>query len=132
MFLNSLNEAQRKSFLALATKMAMSDGHVAVQEVALLQDLADSFGEDLDPPAEEVYGPVNKAPFTTRSSRVLTLGCMYLIAYIDEHFHVDESSVLKAIVEAFEFSDDEVQEIKTWAKAEAQLTADLAAIIERV
>lgn len=131
MFLNSLDIAQRKSFLALATKMAMADGHVKVQEVALLQELAYVFGEDLDPPAEEVYGSVNKVPFTTRSSRVLTLAGMYLIAYIDDHFHVDESSVLDAIVEAFEFTDDEVTRIKAWAKAEADLMADLTAIIER-
>jgi len=128
MFLNSLNEDQRKSFLALATKMALADGHVAVQEVGILQELADIFGEDLEPPAEEVYGPVNTAPFDTRASRVLTLAGMFLIAYIDERFHVDESSVLADITKAFEFSAEETERLKAWAEAEAELTKELNSI----
>jgi len=130
MFLNRLNQDQKKSFLALATKMALADGRVAVQEVALLEDLADTFGHDLNIPAEEIFGATNPTPFTTRESRVVTLLGMYVVAYVDEKLHVDESMVLKETAKTFDFSPDEVQRIKNWAEAEAELFNQLTTFIE--
>jgi len=130
MFLYSLNENQRKSFLAMATKMAMADGHIAVQEVALLQELTDAFGDDLDVPAEEVYGAINVTPFDTRASRVLTLVGMIVIAKVDHHIHVDESTVIQEVTEAFNFSDEDCQRLTEWAEKEAALFNEINAIID--
>jgi uncharacterized tellurite resistance protein B-like protein len=132
MFLSRLNQDQRKSFLALATKMALADGRVAVQEIALLEGLADAFGHDMDVPAEEIFGATNIEPFDTRSSRIITLVGMFVVAYIDESLHIDESAVLQETIVAFEFSDEDVERIQEWAKAEAQQLNDLSAFIEAI
>lgn len=120
MFLNALNGEQRKSFLALAAKMALADGHVSPKEVPLLQELGDAFGHDLEFPVDEVKGPVNTAPFDTRESRVLTLLGVFVVAYVDNHLHDDESIILSEIIVAFGFSEQELIEMKAWAKIEAQ------------
>ncbi len=130
MFLNALTHDQRKSFLALAAKMALADGHVSPQEVPLLQELGDAFGHDLEFPLEEVEGPPNTAPFDTRASRVLALLGVFVVAYVDEHLHVDESKILGEIVYAFGFSEQELIEMKAWAKQEAQQFNALNAIIK--
>jgi len=46
MFMSRLNDAQRRSFLALTTKMALADGKVKPEEIALLEELAHAFGQD--------------------------------------------------------------------------------------
>jgi len=130
MFLCRLNQDQRKSFLALATKMAMADGRIAVQEVSFLEGLTELFGQDMDVPAEEVFGAINTAPFQTRASRVITLTGMFIVAFIDEHLHIDESSVLREAIEAFGFSEDEIQRIRDCAREEARLINELDAIIQ--
>ncbi len=130
MFLNSLNNDQRKSFLALATKMALADGRVAVQEVAILQELAVTFGHELDVPAEEVYGGINTAPFDNRSSRALTMMAMYFVAHVDEHLHIDESTVLVEVKEAFGFSDADAERLKAWAITEAEVFNAVNAFID--
>ncbi len=130
MFLSRLNQDQKKSFLALATKMALADGRVAVQEVALLEGLADTFGHDMDVPAEEIFGATNTGPFDTRASRVITLFGMFTVAFIDDNLHIDESTVLLETIAAFGFSDEEVEQIKDWAQAEARRFNELNAFIE--
>ena len=129
MFLNALNETQRKSFLALAAKMALADGHVSPKEVPLLQELGNAFGHDLEFPLEEVQGPVNTAAFDSRISKVLTLLGVFVVAYVDDHLHADESEVLSQIIVAFGFSEQELIEMKSWAKTEAQQFNRLSALI---
>lgn len=130
MFLNALNHDQRKSFLALAAKMALADGHVSPQEVPLLQELGNAFGHNLEFPVDEVKGPPNIAAFDTRTSRVLALLGVFVVAYVDDHLHVDESEILGGIIYAFGFSEQELIQMKAWARAEAQQFNTLSAIIK--
>jgi len=132
MFLNKLTLDQRKSFSALATKMALADGRVTVEEFALLDRLENLFGHKFNIPAEEIYGVTNTAPFDTRSSRVIALVGMLVVGYIDNSLHVDESTVLSETINAFGFSDQEVMRMKDWAKSKAQIFNELNAFIESV
>lgn len=68
MFVGKLNEAQRRSFMALATKMALADAQVKPEEVEVLEEFTALFGGDMKVPADEIYGPTNVAAFDTRKS----------------------------------------------------------------
>jgi len=125
MFMSRLNDAQRRSFLALTTKMALADGKVKPEEVALLEELAHAFGQKTPVPADEIYGMTNAEPFDTRESRVITLVGMLVIAFADDHFHVDESAVVTETAKAFEIEDEELNAMKQWAARQADLLHDL-------
>ncbi len=130
MFLNSLSREQRISFLALAAKMALADGKVSPKEIPLLQELGDGFGHDLEFPVDSVKGPPNTTAFDTRASKVLTLLGIFVIAYVDDHLHVNEGDILGEITIAFGFSEPELIAFKTWAKAEARQFNALQAMID--
>jgi len=129
MFLSKLNKAQRESFMALVTKMAMADGKVVVEEDSYLARLADLYGHDLNVPPQEVFGATNVTPFDTRGSQILTVIGMLAVAYADEKFHADESIVLQETVTAFGFSEDEVRHMKILARAEADISSEIDAFI---
>ncbi|NQV99955.1 MAG: hypothetical protein HQ483_09690 [Rhodospirillales bacterium] len=130
MFLNALNDSQRRSFLALAARMALADGHISPREIPLLRELGEAFGHDLEFPVDEVNGPVNTAPFDSRASRILTLLGVFVVAYADKHLHVDESVVLSEIIVAFGFHGEDLVHMKSWAKREAEQFGQLALMVK--
>jgi len=130
MFLSSLNDAQRKSFMALVTKMALADGKVAPEEVAVLEDIAFAFGKTERVPADEIYGATNIKPFDTEKSRVVTVLGMLVVAYSDSKFHVDESTVLRETINAFALPEEKLSALKAWARKQADLTNELHDLID--
>ncbi len=129
MFLSHLNEIQRRSFMALVTKMALADGKVAPEEVAVLDDIAHALGNPKPVPAEEIYGAINITPFDTEKSRFITILGMLVVAYSDHKFHVDESTVLSETIEAFGIADAKLVPMKTWAQKQADLINELYDLI---
>ena len=121
MLLSRLNDRQIKSFLALATKMAMADGGISDQEAALLEYLAKTYGHVHPVFAEEIFGATNVGPFESRESRVITIIGMLTVAYIDGNFHIDESLVLTETISAFGFSEDEVERMVALAKGQVNI-----------
>jgi len=118
MLLSRLNDRQIKSFLALATKMAMADGGISDEETTLLEDLAKIYGHVHPVFAEEIFGATNAGPFDTHESRVITIIGMLTVAYIDDNFHVDESLVLTETIAAFGFSGAEVERMAALARGQ--------------
>jgi len=121
MLLSRLNDRQIKSFLALATKMAMADGGISDQETVLLEYLAKTYGHVHPVFAEEIFGATNVGPFETRESRIITIIGMLTVAYVDDTFHVDESLVLTETISAFGFSEDEVARMVALAKGQVNI-----------
>lgn len=121
MFLSRLNEAQRRSFMALVTKMAMADGKVAAEEVKILEDIGRELGQTKPVPADEIFGATNIEPFDTDESRLLTVLGMLMVAFSDHKFHVNESTVLAETIEAFQIDDQKVEALKSWSKSQAEL-----------
>jgi len=130
MFLSRLTEPQRQSFMALVTKMALADGKVAPEEVAILDDIAHALGNPEPVSAEEIFGAINIEPFDTEESRILTILGMLVVAYADYNFHVDESTVLDDTIRAFSIPDSKLNALKVWATKQADLMNELHDLIE--
>lgn len=125
MFLDQLSDVQKNSYLALVTRMILADGDVAPEEDAYLETIKGEMGDGVMAPPEEVFGSTNAAVFDDRKSRVIAVLEILIMAYSDEHLHIDESTVLKEICGALEITDDELAAMAAWAeKATADLNAD--------
>ena len=59
MFLGLLNEAQRNSFLAPATKLVMADGTIEPEERVMLDLRVAEMGGNAKATPAEIYGPPN-------------------------------------------------------------------------
>ncbi len=129
MFTGQLNQAQRKSFLAMATKMTLADAKVALGEVKVLDGFTADFGDGVAIPPNEVYGPINTEVFDAPASRKTAVLGMLVIAYSDEHFHIDELSVLNEAVTAFNIPADELEPMKAWAQRAAALFNQFYAMV---
>ena len=128
MFVGKLNEAQRRSFMALVMKMALADAQVKPEEVDVLEEFSAVFGPDLKIPPEEIYGATNVDAFDTRESQVIALLGMLVVAFSDKHFHVDESTVLTDAAAAFGITGPELLKMKTWAERAARLYGEFTAL----
>jgi len=129
MFLSLLDTEQMRSFLAMATKMAMADAEVVAPEEGLLDNLRAAFGEALPVRGEEIFGATNVEPFDTRTSRIVATMGMLVVAYVDEKLHLDEAHVLHETAEAFGLSAEEVERLKVLAHQQARFINDLNALI---
>ena len=107
MFLDRINDRQKQSFLALATRMMMADGEVAPEEEALLNDRKAAMGGEIVAPAAEIFGATNSEVIDTREARVFVTFELLVLMVSDDSVHIDESSVLDEICSALEISDDD-------------------------
>lgn len=55
---------------------------------------------------------------------------MFLIAHVDDHFHIDELAILTKIARAFGFDDRETERLRVWAQAEGELVRELQALVD--
>jgi len=107
MFLDQLNDDQKRSFLALATRMILADGDLAPEEDGDLDKIRNTLGDDIVALPEEVFGATNAAVFGDRASRIITVFEILLLAFSDKHLHADESTVLQEICRALDINEDE-------------------------
>ncbi len=119
MNLSDLNPEQKNTFLSLAHKIAIVDGKVVPDEVALINEITAVLGSDISVIAEEVYGNARTDLFGDTDSQRLVLKWLFRIAFSDVHFHIDEVSVIDALAKDLGTSDDDVARIRE----EARLTA---------
>ena len=132
MFLNLLNDAQKRAFLAMATKVVMADGGVVPQEDVTLDIRRAEMGENITAPPDQIFGPSDTDVFDTRRSQTVALLELYVLAYSDTKFHPDERPILDDLRKAWGFGDDEVAEIEAWAQRQAPLSVDAWALIEKL
>ena len=116
MFLWRLNEEQRKIFMALATRMAMADAKVPPEEVRLLDDFAASLNTDIKSTGEAIFAAPDLSAFDTHETRTIMVLGILSVALSDNHFHIDESSVLTQITDAFDISPQKLGQLREWAE----------------
>lgn len=129
MFLAQLNDAQKNSFLALATRVVLADGELTDQENALLDRLKIEMGGKAKAPPEEVFGNTNLANFSDRRSRVIVLMELLMLGHADSNFHSDEIKVIEELAKAFGVSGGDFAAISEWAKRQAQQLHDADALM---
>ncbi len=130
MFLWRLNAEQRKIFLALATRMAMADAKVPPAEVRLLDDFAASLSTDIKASGEAIFAAPDLSVFDTHESRTIMVLGVLAVALSDNHFHVDESSVLTQITDAFDISPQKLTQLRQWAERIVDVYNDFHQYIE--
>jgi uncharacterized tellurite resistance protein B-like protein len=130
MFLWRLNDTQRKVFMALATRMAMADAKVPPEEVRLLDDFAASLETDIKSSGEAIFAKPDLSAFDTHESRTIMVLGILAVALSDNHFHVDESSVLTQITNTFDISPQKLAELRMWAERIVDVYHDFHKFIE--
>lgn len=120
MFLAQLNDDQKNSFLALATRVVLADGDLTDQENALLDRLKIEMGGNAKAPPEEVFGNTNLANFSDRRSRAIVLMELLTLGHADSNFHADEIKVIEELAKAFGISGGDFGAISEWAKRQAK------------
>ncbi len=114
MFLQQLTHKEKLAFDALARHLAASDGTLAPQELALLEQLRFelALGEDVAPDARSVT--TLAADFTTPRGRRIALLELLGLAHVDREFHPTESDFLRQIARAWDVSETELLVLDGW------------------
>lgn len=130
MFLWRLNPEQRRIFMTMATRMAMADAKVPPEEVRILDDFAASLDTDIKSSGEAIFTSPDLSAFDTKESQTIMVLGILAVALSDNHFHIDESSILFQITEAFEITPEMLQPLRRWAERVVEVHNDFHDLIE--
>ena len=105
MFLQKLNDREKKTFLYLAQKLIKIDNKIKVVEVSLLKKLTEEMGLKMNEAVK--VEDINKAwqNFTSRESRIILLVELIEIGYVDDDFCASENALIKEICSSFAISE---------------------------
>ncbi len=127
MFLNMLNEEEKKAFLELAHTVAYADGLDEKEE-----ELIDMYARQMQiensgyqkRPLESIL-----TVFKSRESKKIVLMEIFALIYSDDYYSAEEKEIIESAKTVFGISDTELKLIKEWAKAMLALSAQGRAII---
>jgi hypothetical protein len=128
MFLNMLNDEEKKAFALLAEKMIEADGIVVGSEAAALAALEGEMGISRDDAARR---PVEElaAVFQTKRSRAVAMLELIGLGYSDTSFSVNEQSIISGAAAAMGISADELTTLEDWVKKYVDLVREAMALI---
>lgn len=124
MFLNLLNERQKQSFLALATKVVMADGEVVPKEHVTLNVRVAEMGGDIKAPPAEIFGEPNFEIFDTTRAQTIVVLELLVIAYSDQDYHEYERPIIDQLATEFGFSKNEMKLFEDWAIRQSPLSVE--------
>lgn len=131
MFLNRLNETEKKAFLELAHYVARSDGDfMDVQKEIIKKYCMEMQIDDIkfDEEKFDIYETLSKIK-NRRSRKIVILEIMALI-YADNYLHEEERKVLEKMFEEFDLNYNLSIIYAEWAKAMLSLYIQGNALIE--
>ncbi len=114
MYLNLLDDDEKRAFAELAEKMIEADGLVIGREESALASLKAEMGVQSRrrrSHAEELAGV-----FKSRRSKVAALLELIGLGYSDTAFSVSEESLVNSVANQMAISPDELQGIEDWVK----------------
>lgn len=115
MYLNLLDDDEKRAFAELAERMIEADGLVVGREEAAVaalkaeMGLADAGGGVLT--VDELAGV-----FKDRRSKIAALLELIGLGYSDTSFSVDEESLINAVANRMAISPDELHSIEAWVQ----------------
>lgn len=116
MFLASLNQKQKETFICLAHNVVVSDGDLSVGERVMMDamrtemNLPDSF--EARYVSLEGIGEI----FDTRRSRTIAMLALIRLGYADGAFEIEEQCVISDLCRAFEISETDFGLIQNWVR----------------
>ena len=123
MFLEMLNENQKRAFLVLASKVTMADGEDSAEEMEALRTLGREMGITAEIDIKASLGDIDVAPFDTHKSRVIAALELLRLAYADEYVHEAEVVTVRDICNAMGFPEEWLSTMGEWATRIKQVDA---------
>jgi hypothetical protein len=116
MFLATLNQQQKETFLCLAHNVVVSDGELCTGERAMLADMRIEMA--IDDTYEAHYLPVQGLAqlFDQRRSRVIVLMSLIQLGYADNAYEIEERCVITELATEFSILASELQRIENWVE----------------
>lgn len=122
MFLQKLNDREKKNFLYLAQKLIKVDNKIKAVEVSLLKKLTEEMGLSMNDAVK--VEDINKAwqIFTSKESRIILILELISIGYVDDDFCASENDLIKEICSSFAIADTKLHIIEKWVRDERDLS----------
>lgn len=116
MFLASLTQKQKETFICLAHNVVVSDGELSVGERVMMDEMRREMS--LDDEFEAHYVPLDGIDqvFDTRRARAIALMSLIRLGYADGAFEIEEQCFLADLARAFEFSDADFGLLQNWVR----------------
>lgn len=133
MFLNRLDDRQKRTFLAMAYSVALADHWVPDAECAFFDQIKAELQIEHTVPPEQLVGSPDLSPFDTRAVRTIVVLEFLCLAHSDDAFHVDEAHVAGSVVidvpavRIFPHVND-LKRLNRWTGAMAGRSGDQAAM----
>ena len=124
MFLEILSQAQRESFLVLATRVMMADGEDSADEFDALDAIRHEMALHQDVDIKKALGKIDVAAFDTHKARVVAALELLRLVYADDYVHEAEIAEVRNICAAMGFPEDWVATMGEWAARYKQVEGD--------
>ena len=131
MFLNSLTDEQKKSFLAIARKIIGADGILDTRERQMIEAMRYEMGlwDETDMPKGYIEDLAK--PFDTRQSRVILMLESIALTYADDEFSGEEKKILRELALLFEFSEEVATAMENWVLRYKNLVKEATAMFSK-
>lgn len=133
MFLNRLNQEQKKAFLAIAMKIIGADGQLDPRERQMIEGMRYEMGLFTETDIATGYVSVEELakPFDTRESRTILMLESIALAYADEEMHGEEQKILRELALFFDFSEEEASSMESWVLRYKELLKEALAMFTK-
>lgn len=128
MFLNMLDDDEKRAFVLLAERLIEADGIVVGSEAAALASLKAEMGVG-DVVGQEASIEELAYTFKDRRSRVAALLELFGLAHSDSNFHMSEVSLIASVAYFMGFDDREIDVLESWVQEYVSLVRKALAIM---
>jgi len=129
MFLNLLNDEEKKYYLAIAMRIVNADGKFSSEEIQMINSIRLEMGlvNETELPVGSIE--VLAEPFKSERSKKIVLLEGTLLAYVDGKFSGSEKKILRALALIFEIPEETALVIEDWVKKFVDLQKEVKNII---
>ena len=116
MFLSTLSDLQKETFLNLAHSVVVSDGDLSTAEELMLREMLREM--DLGPTAEGHYVEIDNVGeiFESNRSRVVVLISLIQLAYADDAFEIEEKCFIRDLSALFNIPREQLNLLENWVR----------------
>ena len=115
MYLNLLDDDEKRAFAELAEKMIEADGLVIGREAAALASLKAEMGMSGESGGGRTVDEL-AGVFHSRRSKIAALLELIALGYSDTAFSVSEESLVNTVANQMAIGPDDLHEIEDWVK----------------
>lgn len=116
MFLEHLNDPQKRAFLVLAQRITQADGEDAADEHDALQALCAEMEIPFDVDMKAILADIDVRPFDSHRARVIAVLELMRLLHADDYVHEAEVAEVLSICRAMQFPEPWVVTMREWAK----------------